>query len=163
MKKGIVLVLMAAMAASFAMGQTSVSTSTPPEQPAADRALYAVGNLGSTQLYYTYMLLGILGDSYAKGVYDKQTALSLLGEVTNLTKLSKDALGSLQGKGDLTKDDETLVSDMNDALDALLTQAEGLSEYVDGKDDGSRFQSSRKAAWQKISTILGLEGVKVSQ
>ncbi|HUX51759.1 MAG TPA: hypothetical protein VMW73_13260 [Spirochaetia bacterium] len=164
MRKGLALVLVAGFAVTAAMAQSN-SASTGAAGGAAsaslaDNALYVVGNLGSTQLYYTYLMLGMIGDSFAKGVYDKPTAISLAEEVKNLTTLSQKSLGRLTGDGGLNSDDKTLISDMNSAFDALLGQAAGLSDYVNGKDDGTKFQTYRQTAWDQISKIIGIKGAK---
>lgn len=167
MKRVLGLIVAAVLAGGIvvplAHAQAAASSSDSSQEPLSERALYAVGTIGSTQLYYTYLVLGLLGDSYAKGIYDKSTALSLVGEIKNLTAASKAALASLHGSGEITEQDSALLAEMSDALDALSTQADGLSAYVDAKDDGASFQTSRQVAWKKISAILGIEGVDTSQ
>ncbi len=169
MKKTIGLIFAVVLAGGFlapslhAQAAGSSSAGDSSQQPLSERALYAVGTIGSTQLYYTYLVLGLLGDSYAKGVYDKSTALSLVDEIKNLTAASKEALTRLNGSGEITQQDSALLAEMSDALDALSTQADGLSAYVNEKDNGASFQSSRQVAWKKISAILGIEGVDASK
>ncbi|HUX14575.1 MAG TPA: hypothetical protein VMW87_16220 [Spirochaetia bacterium] len=145
-----------------AAAQSSAGAATAA-QPLSERALYTVGTVGSTQLYYTYLVLGLLGDSYAKGVYDKATTLSLVDEIKGLTGAAQQALSKLRGQGDITAEDDKLLADMYDALDALGNQTEGLRSYVEAKDDGTSFQNYRLVAWKKISAILGIEGVDAAK
>jgi len=162
MRKGLALVLVAGLAVTTAMAQSNPAPAGTAggagAASLADNALYVVGNLGSTQLYYTYLMLGMIGDSFAKGVYDKPTAISLADEVKNLTTLSQKSLGRLNGNEGLNSDDKTLISDMSNAFDALLGQADGLNDYVNGKDDGTKFQTYRQTAWDQISKIIGIKG-----
>jgi hypothetical protein len=163
MKRGLAVVLITVLAATIALAQTEGATGGESATiTLAESALYTVGNMGATQLYYTYLLLGMIGDSFSKGVYDQKTALSLAEEVSNLTTLSQKSLGRLSGDAQLSSDDRELVSNMNAAFATLLGQASGLSDFVNGKDDGTKFQTYRQSAWDQISKIIGIEGVKPS-
>lgn len=151
-------------------GGSSQSSATKPVgsdvQPAAEapvvpaeslqNALYAVGSLGSSNLYFLYVALGMLGDSYANSLYDAKTTSSLVANLADLAKLSRSALGDLLNSPVIQANDEATIQKMTDAYGLLLNQADGLQNYVDKKDDGSAYQKYRKQAWEKISDVLGL-------
>ncbi|WP_455382609.1 hypothetical protein [Salinispira pacifica] len=128
----------------------------------SERALSAVDTVGSTQLYFTFLSLGLLADGYAKGVYDRTTALSLIEEIKSLSASAQKALAQVNSGNDVSEEVAALLVDMGDALDALSSQADGLAAFVEQKDDGTSFQTHRQAAWQKISAILGIAGAGTS-
>jgi hypothetical protein len=119
-----------------------------------DPALYAVGALGASNLYSSYVVLATVADGFASGSYSENTARDLAEESIALHESSVDALTRLVDLNVVSESDRAIVSDMIEAHELLIQQAEGLVAYVDDPDNSEQFQQYREAAWEKISTIL---------
>ncbi|MFP4374282.1 MAG: hypothetical protein ACLFPO_08115 [Spirochaetaceae bacterium] len=119
-----------------------------------DPALYAVGALGASNLYSSYVVLATVADGYASASYSENTARDLAEESIALHESSVDALRRLVDQNVVSASDRAIVADMIEAHELLIRQAEGLMAYLDDPDDFEAFQRYREAAWEKISTIL---------
>ncbi len=60
------------------------ATNTVAISEALQSSLYAVGSIGSSNLYFLYVALGMLGDGYAKSTYDAKTTTALLSNLSDL-------------------------------------------------------------------------------
>ncbi len=119
-----------------------------------DPALYAVGALGASNLYSSYVVLATVADGYASGSYSESTARDLAEESIALHESSVAALRRLVDLNVVSESDRSIVADMIEAHDLLIRQAEGLMTYLDNPENSETFQQYREAAWEKISTIL---------
>jgi hypothetical protein len=119
-----------------------------------DPALYAVGALGASNLYSSYVVLATVADGYASASYSENTARDLAEESIALHESSVEALRRLVAENVVSASDRAIVSDMIEAHELLIRQAEGLLSYIDDPDASEQFQQYREAAWEKISTIL---------
>jgi hypothetical protein len=123
-------------------------------QEEEDPALYAVGALGASNLYSSYVVLATVADGYASASYSENTARDLAEESIALHESSVEALRRLVAENVVSASDRAIVSDMIEAHELLIRQAEGLLSYIDDPDASEQFQQYREAAWEKISTIL---------
>lgn len=119
-----------------------------------DPALYAVGALGASNLYSSYVVLATVADGYASASYSENTARDLAEESIALHESSVEALRRLVAENVVSASDRAIVADMIEAHELLISQAEGLLTYIDDPDSSEQFQQYREAAWEKISTIL---------
>lgn len=119
-----------------------------------DPALYAVGALGASNLYSSYVVLATVADGYASRSYSETTARDLAEESIALHESSVAALRRLVDLNVVSASDRGIVADMIEAHELLIRQAEGLMAYIDDPEDSELFQQYREAAWEKISTIL---------
>jgi hypothetical protein len=119
-----------------------------------DPALYAVGALGASNLYSSYVVLATVADGYASASYSETTARDLAEESIALHESSLEALRRLVDENVVSESDRAIVADMIEAHELLIRQAEGLLSYIDNPDASEQFQRYREAAWQKISAIL---------
>lgn len=122
-----------------------------------DPALYAVGAIGASNLYTTYFLLGTLADGYATAAYTARFADELARDVIGLSESSIDVLEELLEDDNLVGDDRDLVSEMIRAHDLLINQAWGLISYVEDPNDTDDWFRYRRAAWELITELLGIE------
>jgi len=119
-----------------------------------DPALYAVGALGASNLYSSYVVLATVADGYASASYSDATARDLAEESIALHESSVDALERLVSGNVVSESDRLIIDDMIEAHELLIRQAEGLLVYLDDPERSEQFQRYREAAWEKISTIL---------
>jgi hypothetical protein len=166
----VTVILMLAVAGAFgqetqsADGRDAESGSTgSAEQGAAassasgsDPALVAVGSLGASNLYFSYVVLGAVADGFATRGYSAEMAKSLAQEAVALNRGSRNALRDLLQNGGLTEADRTVLTDMIEAHELLIKEAEGLMTYVDDRSKTEEFQRYRSQAWEQISKVLGI-------
>ncbi|MFP4206978.1 MAG: hypothetical protein ACLFRR_01710 [Spirochaetaceae bacterium] len=119
-----------------------------------DPALYAVGTLGASNLYSSYVVLATVADGYASTSYSGATARDLAEESIALHESSVEALDALVEADNLHEDDRRIIGEMIEAHELLVQQAEGLLAYVEEDGSSEEFQRHREAAWEKISEIL---------
>lgn len=119
-----------------------------------DPALYAVGTLGVSNLYSSYVVLATVADGYASASYGETTARDLAEESIALHNSSVEALNRLLDGNVVSESDRSIVEDMVEAHELLIKQAEGLLAFIEDPEDSERFQRYRQAAWEKIATIL---------
>lgn len=145
---GIILVV-------FAGGGLAAQTAVTAQED--DPALYAVGALGASNLYTTYFLLGTLADGYATAAYTASFADELARDVVGLNESAIDVLGDLLDDDELLDDDRALVKEMIEAHSLLINQAWGLIAYVEDSSDTDDWFEYRRAAWDAITELLGIE------
>lgn len=119
-----------------------------------DPALYAVGTLGVSNLYSSYVVLATVADGYASASYGETTARDLAEESIALHNSSVEALNRLLDRNVVSDSDRSIVEDMVEAHELLIKQAEGLLAFIEDPEDSEQFQRYRQAAWEKIATIL---------
>lgn len=118
--------------------------------------LYTIGAVEGSNLYMSYLTIGLLGDSFENGVYDAAMAKEITLEVTSLTKNTRETLNNLIETGKVSGDDRTLILEMIQAHDLLEKQAVELVKYTENKDVPNDFQFYRKESWNRIAKILGI-------
>ena len=123
----------------------------------ADPALYAVGALGASNLYTTYFLLGTLADGYATAAYTAEFADELARDIIGLNETAIDVLRDLLGDQAIVGEDRLLVQEMIRAHELLILQARGLIEYVADSSRTEEWFRYRRAAWDAITELLGLQ------
>jgi hypothetical protein len=127
--------------------------------PAQDEALIAIGALGASYLYSTYLSIGAIADGHYYEVYDDQTTSDLMGELMNLAGSSIEALQGLLHSDTLDSEDFNYVTEMINILGLLQKEAESYQSYIESGDDNlaTRYDNYRNNAWTKLSTLLGIE------
>jgi len=121
-----------------------------------DPSLFAVGSLGASNLYFSYVVLGTVADGFASRGYGADMARSLAEEAIALNDGSRDALQSLLDEGRVAEEDREVVSQMIEAHGLLIQQAEGLLAYIEDRSRTEQFQRYREQAWERISAVLGI-------
>ncbi|MCX7787413.1 MAG: hypothetical protein N2442_06935 [Spirochaetes bacterium] len=118
--------------------------------------LSAIGGLGASNLYVSFLTIGMLGDAFEYGVYQPDTVKDILGEVISLNKASRASLDTLVKEGHVTGEDRATVLEMIQAHSMLEKQAGELLKYAEDKKLPNDFQFYRKKSWELISNILGI-------
>ncbi len=122
-----------------------------------DPALYAVGALGASSLYTSYFLLGTLADGYATAAYTASFTDELARDLIGLSQSSIEALERIVLDERIAAGDRELLSRMLRAHELLIAQAWGLIAYVEDEEDTDDWFRYRRAAWDAIRDLLGLE------
>ena len=123
---------------------------------AEDEYLYTIGSLGASNLYMTFLTIGLLGDSFEKDVYTAETTKDLIVAIISLTKTSRESLNTLIEEGEVAGEDRATILEMIQAHGLLEKQAGELGKYVDNKTIPNDFQFFRKKSWELIAKILNI-------
>ena len=126
---------------------------------AQDEELTAIGALGASTMYVTYMAVGSISDGHANEVYDDQTTSSLLQSLAQMAQSSMESLEELKTAGRLGDEDFEFVSEMIKTLDLLSGQAQSYLQFVKtgNKSKAGEYDEYRNKAWSKIVVLLGIE------
>jgi hypothetical protein len=124
-------VLMAALALFLLLGQSFLF--------AEDDFLYAIGSLGASNLYMTFLTIGLLGDSFEKNVYPAETTKDLIDAIISLTKTSQESLNALVAGGEITGEDRATILEMMQAHGATGKTSGGISQICEQQGNPQRF------------------------
>ncbi len=143
-------------------GSVSRTTSTAADATGAsvtaDPTLVALGALGASNLYFSYLTLGTVADGYVSGTYEPQVAISVANESIFMNTTAKTNLDKLLESAPLAKEDKEVVSYMTKTYDILIDQAKALVQFISNqKDDGSSYQKYRTEAWKRIVELFGIK------
>jgi hypothetical protein len=125
---------------------------------AADPTLVALGALGASNLYFTYLTLGTVADGYVSGTYEPQVAVSVANESIFMNTTAMNNLSKMLDSASLAKEDKDVVAYMVKTYDVLISQAKALVQFISNqKDDGSTYQKHRGEAWKRIVDLFGIK------
>ena len=124
-----------------------------------DAALYAVGSISAADLLTTYIFIGSMGDSFARKGHNKEQVQKLIKPRANLNGKGAQALARLMDKPGMTLGDKTHLAGVNEAYELLTKYANALIAMTEAQtpENAKAFDTHRKAAWAKISSVLGIE------
>jgi hypothetical protein len=123
----------------------------------ADSYLETIGALDASNMYMTYLALGVTGDTFEYGNYNAETTKSIAGEIKGLSQSSRDSLKKIIDAGLARGEDKALLLEMITVHELLISQAAELEKYVDDPKGVNDFQAYRKKAWEKIKIILNIK------
>jgi hypothetical protein len=129
----------------------------PAQEDDLDTALYAVGQLGGANLYFTYLTLGTVADGYVGGGYTADTASSLADDAINLSKGAIDSLQRIVDELTISRDDRDTIKKMIASYELLIGQANGLKSYIDDPEQSADYQTYREKAWKSIADLLQIQ------
>lgn len=124
---------------------------------ASDMQLQAIGASTASNLYLTYLSIGVIADSYTKKVYAKEQTTSFVSSVVAQAGVQKDYLQKLIDGGDIPESELEFVQKMMTCFDLLMAEGNNLMDYVKtGKNESlTAYDAKRKEAWALISEIMG--------
>ena len=143
-------------ATAEAAAAAPVESTAAPSGP--DPTLVALGALGASNLYFSYLTLGTVADGYVSGTYEPQVAISVANEAIFMNTTAKTNLEKLLESANLAKEDKDVVSYMVATYDILINQAKSLVQFISNqKDDGTSYQKYRTEAWKRIVELFGIK------
>ena len=124
-----------------------------------DLQLETIGASAGSNLYLTYLSIGVIADAYTKEVYDKTQTVSFVDSVTAQAKVQKDYMDKLIKSKKLSESDAVILKKMMDCYSLLIDEGKFLVEYVNTGKDASltTYDAKREQAWTLISEILGFD------
>lgn len=125
-----------------------------------DQLLSTIGSTTAQGIYITYFAIGTLADSYTKGVYEKQTTLTILDSYISLTEAVNTQLKKVISTKSLTsQDDIKFVNGVMEAYRYLEAEANGFKSFIEtgSQSYAKAYDENRKKAWAKICELLNIE------
>ncbi len=119
--------------------------------------LETIGALMASQLYTTYLYIGVTADAFAKDVYKAKQVRGMMNEIdgllTNVAKYLKKV-----GQQKIIEADRQYINDSLNAIDLLKAQAKALVRFAGTNDDNDArvFDGARRSAYAQIAKLLGL-------
>lgn len=126
---------------------------------ASDVQLETIGSSIASNLYLTYISLGVLGDSYTKSVYDKEQTVNLVGIIVSQAKVQKEQMSKLLASGELPESDVAFMQNVIICYQYLIDEGTYMIEFINTKSQASlkKYDTSRQNAWAMISKLLGFD------
>jgi hypothetical protein len=126
---------------------------------ASDLQLETIGAAGGSNLYLTYLSIGVIADSFTKEVYDKQQAVSFINTIIAQAKVQKDYMDKLIKSKEVSDSDVVFLKKMMDCYTLLMDEGKYFVEYVNtGKNTSlTTYDTKRQQAWALISELLGFK------
>lgn len=135
----------------------SVHRAQPQEEPKLQVALmHSVGALSAAFLRQTNMIVGLICDSKAKGVYDDATANQVLEQAIETCTAVDKQWETLHGSG-LAKEEMDFLSQMGSVGDLIKKEGLELKAFWDTKDEAhaKAYEAARAQANEWIDKELG--------
>lgn len=126
---------------------------------ASDLQLETIGASGGSNLYLTYLAIGVIADSHTKEVYDKEKTISFVNSITGFAKVQKDGLDKLMKSKEVSESDAQYLKKMIDCYTVLIDEGKFLVEYINTGNEASltKYDTKRQEAWKLISELLGFD------
>lgn len=156
MKRIAAVVAVLALIPASAPAQEETPKARPQDQD--NKRLVAVGALSASSLYLAFVNVGLTADGFEKGVYDADTAKSIVGEVKSLIKNCSATLEDL-AKGETAEGDQKALKEIVEIGGLVQEYADLLIEYTKEKDAkvGEKFQAKRKTTWERLKKFMGIK------
>jgi len=126
---------------------------------ASDLQLETIGASGGSNLYLTYLSIGVIADAHTKEVYNKEQTVSFVNSIVAQAKVQKDYMEKLIKSKELVEADAVFLKKMIDCYVLLMDEGKYLVEYVNTGKDASltAYDTKRQQAWALISELLGFK------
>ena len=127
---------------------------------ASDLQLQAIGASTASNLYLSYLSIGVIADAYTKKVYTKEQSISFVSSVIAQAGVQSDYLRKMIDGGDIPEGEQEFVGKMITCFGLIMDEGNNLIDYVKtGKNESlAAYDGKRKEAWALISEIMGLPG-----
>ena len=110
------------------------------ESTADDPALYAIGAIGASNLYFSYVVLGTVADGFVSQGYSPELVQALAEETIALNQTSIEALAPVSGDRGISAADRQVVQQIIEAHSTLILQAESLLDYINDDASAAEYQ-----------------------
>lgn len=120
--------------------------------------LEIVGAATASNLYLSYLAIGIIADSQTKKVYDGEKTITFINSITAQLNVQREYLQKFLASGEVPETDIAIVKKMSECFDLLIDEGDYLVDYVKtgNKNSLSSYDGKRKQAWALLSDILGI-------
>ncbi|MBI2899064.1 MAG: hypothetical protein HYY17_02700 [Planctomycetes bacterium] len=128
------------------------------EKPKDDPKLLAIGGLGGSAVYFSFLLVGTTADAFGKESYDADQVKTIVDSVMTLLKTNADQIAAVR-RGGLTEEDDKYANELIVVLGMIRDYAKLLGDYAKGKDPkvAQKFDDQRKKTWERVKKLLGIK------
>ncbi len=126
---------------------------------AGDVEMETIGSSIASNLYLTYISLGVLGDSYTKEVYDKEQTVNLASIIVSQSKVQKEQMGKLLKSPEVQDSDKAFLQNVITCYQYLIDEGTFMIEFINTNSQESlkKYDTNRQNAWALISKLLGFD------
>lgn len=126
---------------------------------AGDVEMETIGSSIASNLYLTYISLGVLGDSYTKEVYEKEQTVNLVSIIVSQAKVQKEQMAKLMKSSEIQQSDKEFLKNVITCYQYLIDEGTYMIEFINTNSQESlkKYDSSRQSAWAMISKLLGFD------
>lgn len=126
---------------------------------ATDLQLETIGAASGSNLYLTYLSIGVIADSHAKEVYNKDQSKSFVSSIVAQAQVQKNYLEKLLKSKEVSGADAEFLKKMIDCYTLLMDEGKYFVEYVNSGTTESlaAYDAKRQQAWALISELLGFD------
>jgi len=126
---------------------------------ASDLQLQAIGASTASNLYLSYLSIGVIADSFTKGVYPKEQTISFVSSVVAQGGVQREYLQKMIDAGDIPEGEMEFVRKLMTCFQLIMDEGNNLMDYVKTGNNASltKYDTKRKEAWALISEIMGFE------
>ena len=126
---------------------------------AGDVEMETIGSSIASNLYLTYISLGVLGDSYTKEVYDKEQTVNLASIIVSQSKVQKEQMAKLMKSSEVQESDKVFLQNVITCYQYLIDEGTFMIEFINTNSQESlkKYDANRQNAWALISKLLGFD------
>jgi len=126
---------------------------------ASDLQLQAIGASTASNLYLSYLSIGVIADSFTKGVYSKDQTVSFVSSVVAQSGVQREYLQKMIDAGEIPEGEMEFVRKLMKCFQLIMEEGNNLMDYVKTGNNASltKYDNKRKEAWALISEIMGFE------
>jgi len=126
---------------------------------ASDLQLQAIGASTASNLYLSYLSIGVIADSFTKGVYPKDQTVSFVSSVVGQGGVQREYLQKMIDAGEIPEGEMEFVRKLMTCFQLIMDEGNNLIDYVKTGNAASltKYDTKRKEAWALISQIMGFE------
>lgn len=126
-----------------------------------EQLLGSIGTFTTVTVYNTYLIVGLIMDAHASGVYEAEVAGDLLAEQQGLMGEAGDRLEQLLRFGELKDpNDVRVIQDILSICKSLKSMSLTAARLVNAgyTDEGAEiYEAQREDTWGRIAALMGLE------
>jgi hypothetical protein len=132
---------------------------------AGDVEMETIGSSIASNLYLTYISLGVLGDSFTKEVYDKEQTINLASIIVSQAKVQKAQMARLIKSPEVHESDKEFIKSVITCWQYLIDEGLFMIDFINTKNEESlkKYDANRQKAWALISRLIGFENNQKEQ
>ena len=155
----VVLALVIGLVASPALAPSTTADEDGAADTDVDPELFALGGISAADLWTTYMVIGAVSDHFVKDGYKAAQVHQIMKARRSFNSKAIQSLQKVAAQPNLAPGEKLHVAGVNGAYTSLNEYADALVTFTNDKSvaNANAFEAKRKAAWAKISKVLGIK------
>lgn len=144
----------------FSFFVSSVYSQDKTQDKKHDMIMESLGASSGSNLYLTFMMIGLLGDSYQKNMMDGENVIQNTKVVIAQSNVVRQYFEKMLEKKMFNTSDEPFARKIIYSYSLLQKEGNALIQYIETKDKKyvEEYHKNRELAKEQISQLLGLSG-----